>query len=638
MLPIRLNVPVALSRRLRLLMPIGVTLLCLWLLQARVELPSLPALGELIAQVSPHQWLGALLATCISFLALGRYDLVAHRHFGTGFDGRAARGAGMAAIALSQTVGFGLITGSFARWRLLPDLRPLQAAQLTGFVAVTFLTALAAICACLSLLTPLPIGLKWLGVLVLAGIIGAICFSLLVPEVHFGQRKLRLPSLTAMLALAAWALIDVMAAGTALWLLLPGDAGISWTMLLAVYSLALGAAVVSSAPGGIGPFELTIYALLPSQDPSALLTSIVAFRLIYFALPALISAGVLAWPELLKRRPTTMDAATQAPASTLPHTRTQAEVGVIHQNGGQVVTCAADQVAVLDSPQCSIALFDPVFGPVAGASTTGLGWLAHYARDRNAAASVYKCSAPTALDLRRNGWKVLRIAQEAVLDPITFAEDGPAYRQLRRKLRQAAKAGVEVRIAAPQLPLRQMAQVDLAWQQSHGRTQGTTMGRFEPGYVSGQKVFLAWQDQQIIGFISFHTCVTEWCLDLVRILPGAPDGSGHALVREAIAAASDLSLPRLSLAAVPDHHLARHLDNGLRRFKTCFAPRWHPRYIAAPSWWQMAISIAELIRLVHRPPPLQYGAADTGQTCNIAAITPAHKEDEQNEIALSRTA
>jgi len=119
---------------------------------------------------------------------------------------------------------------------------------------------MAAICARLSLLMPLPISLNWRGVMVLAGVVGAICFHLLVPEVHFEQRKLRLPSL--------------MAARAALWLLLPGDAGIT------VYSLALGAAVVSSASGGIGPIELTIYTLLPSQAPGALLTSIVAFRLI----------------------------------------------------------------------------------------------------------------------------------------------------------------------------------------------------------------------------------------------------------------------------------------------------------------------------------------------------------------------
>lgn len=99
---------------------------------------------------------------------------------------------------------------------------------------------------------------------------------------------------------------------------------------------------------------------------------------------------------------------------------------------------------------------------------------------------------------------MLRIAEEAVLNPMTFSEDGSSRRQLRRKLRQASKAGVEVRAAAPHLPLDQMARVDQAWQHCHGSALGTTMGRFEPVYLSHQQVFLAWKDHEIIGFVSFH--------------------------------------------------------------------------------------------------------------------------------------
>ncbi len=634
MLPSPFAVPAPISRVLRFSAPFAVMMLCLWLLQSRVELPSLQALGGLISQISALHWLGALLPTGISFWALGRYDLVAHRHIGTGFDSRSVRGAGMVAIALSQTVGFGLITGSFARWRLLPGLRPLQAAQVTGFVAVTFLAALAAICAMISFTLPVSAVLKWGGGLTLLGIFCAAGLSLLFPEINLGRHKLRLPSLTAMLALGIWALLDVTAAGTALWLLLPSDAGISWSLLLAVYFLALGAAVVSSAPGGLGPFELTLFALLPSQNPGELMTAIIAFRLVYFAVPALVSAVVLACPRLLKPASTSTGVALRLPAAALPDNRCRSETGIIRQNGGQLLSCGPEQIAVLDCPQCSIGLFDAVTSAVAA----GPSWLQSYARNRNAAACLYKCSAPTALGLRQQGWKVLRIAEEAVLTPMTFSEDGSSRRQLRRKLRQASKAGVEVRAAAPHLPLDQMARVDQAWQHCHGTALGTTMGRFEPAYLSHQQVFLAWKDHEIIGFVSFHVSTQEWCLDLVRILPGAPDGTGHALIREAIAMATDQAIPRLSLAAVQDHPLAHRVDKGLRRFKACFGPRWQPLYMAAPSWWQMAVSIAELLRLVHRPPVLRPAEYDTAPHNETATFPRPHNQDEQNEIALSRSA
>ena len=90
----------------------------------------------------------------------------------------------------------------------------------------------------------------------------------------------------------------------------------------------------------------------------------------------------------------------------------------------------------------------------------------------------------------------------------------------------------------------------------------------------------------------------------MRIRPDAPDGTSHALVRAAIAAAAEADIPRLSLAAVPDHRWAHRVDKGLRRFKSCFTPSWEPRYIAAPSWGHMALSLVELLRLVHRPDPI----------------------------------
>ncbi|OUS37643.1 hypothetical protein A9Q94_05120 [Rhodobacterales bacterium 56_14_T64] len=73
-----------------------------------------------------------------------------------------------------------------------------------------------------------------------------------------------------------------------------------------------------------------------------------------------------------------------------------------------------------------------MFDAVASAAAVGPSWLQSYARNRNAAACLYKCSAPTALGLRRQGWKVLRIAEEALLTPMTFSEESSSRRQLRR--------------------------------------------------------------------------------------------------------------------------------------------------------------------------------------------------------------
>ncbi len=589
--------------------PLAMAALCIWALDARIGLPSPQDIGDTLASIPAWRWIAALSATAVSFWALGRYDTVAHRHLGTGFDGTReaprARRAGMAAIAFSQTAGFGLITGAYARWRLLPGLTALQAAQVTALVGFTFMITLAAITGAALLLNPVLPGMRWLGTLLVAGFVAALAGGFWYPSLRIGKLKLRWPSLIAMTALLGWTALDVIAAGTALWLLLPSGLEVTWISMVTVYFIALGAAILSSAPGGAGPLELTVCALLPGTETGALLAGLVAFRLVYYAVPAALSCMALVLPRKSNGAASSAEdhallGTLERPASELPETRPNAETAIITQNGGHIRAFGLNQFAILDSPQCSIAFFDPISGHL----PESLPPFATHARRRNASACLYKCSARTGLAARRAGWKVLRIAAEAVVYPAAFSEAGSSHRQLRRKLRHAEKAGITILPAQFSLPLDQMSEIDSQWQSSHGSAHGTTMGRFEQGYLARQRVFLAWRNGRLDGFISLHETRREWCLDLMRLRPDAPDGTSHALVRAAIAAAAEEEIPRLSLAAVPDHRWADRVDKGLRRFKACFAPRWEPRYVAAPSWGHMTLSLAELARLVHRPDPI----------------------------------
>ncbi|MDE4174673.1 phosphatidylglycerol lysyltransferase domain-containing protein [Phaeobacter sp. PT47_59] len=628
--------------------PVAMALLCLWALDARIGLPSLADLGATLAALPGWKWAAACLATAISFWALGRYDSVAHRHLRTGLDSPRAQRAGMAAIAFSQATGFGLITGAYARWRLMPGLKPVQAAQITALVGFTFMMTLAAISGAALLIVPVLPGTGWLGIALLSGFLAAVAASFWFPALRIGRLQLRWPSLIAMAALLGWTALDVVAAGSALWLLLPDTVDVAWSTLVTVYFIALGAAILSSAPGGAGPLELTVCALLPGTDTGALLAALVAFRLVYYALPAALACTMMLLPRRTEAQSAPPEDAAllgtqQRPAASIPAGRPCSEAAIIRQNGGHVQALGLNQLAVLDSPQSTIAFFDLLSGQTGEVFAP----FATYGRQRNASVCFYKCSARTGTEARRARWKVLRLAAEAVVCPPSFSESGSSHRQLRRKLRHAEKAGVTALPAAASLPIDQMAEIDHAWQTSHGKAYGTTMGRFEPGYLTHQHVFLAWKDGRLEGFISLHHSDGEWCLDLIRIRPDAPDGTSHALVRAAIAAAAAAEVPRLSLAAVPDHRWAHRFDRGLRRFKSCFAPTWEPRYIAAPSWGQMALSLAEILRLVHRPDPVRpvapavsaheeqpaaIGFAGVAEALSGARI---HDEVEQKAIALN---
>lgn len=599
----------------RLALPAVVAVLCLWYLGQRVEIGALGLAFRAIGDNSALDWLGALTATAVSFWAVGRYDAVAHRHIGTGIPSPAASRAGVCGIAFSQAVGFGLLTGSFARWRLLPGLGAVTAVRVTVFVAVSFLTALAMLIGLVTLFVrPWP-ALDLLPVAGLLAIPAIVLLAFFRPILQFGRYRLTLPTLPALGAIGFWTVVDTAAAAMALAMLLPEPAEIGWTVVFPAYLVALAASLISGTPGGVGPLELTLVLLLPHAAAPDVIAGVMAFRLVYVVFPALLAGAVLL------RSPVKCAGAVRsgAGAADLPADRARAETAVVRQPGGQILSDGDVSVAAIVTPQAVAGLFDPLSGQVAAA----LDLLAREARARNRIACLYKCNGRSAAAARRAGWAVQRIAREAVIRPGTFVASGPEFRQLRRKLRHAGKAGVDGERAGPVLPCIELAEVDAAWQSSRGRARGTTMGRFSRGHLDGQEVFVARTGGDIVAFATFHVSRREWCLDLMRWRPGVADGTMHLLIERAIAAAAASGIARLSLAAVPDHVLSRSGGAGLAQFKASFAPRWEPLYLAAPDAPALTLAAADIARAVRWPGPI--GRKSQG----------IHQEDEQNGFAMS---
>ncbi|WP_139838020.1 hypothetical protein [Roseovarius gaetbuli] len=66
------------------IVPLVIGGLCLWAIAHRFDANSLSQIGSAILGLGPAQWIMAMLATGLSFWALGRYDVVVHRHLRTG--------------------------------------------------------------------------------------------------------------------------------------------------------------------------------------------------------------------------------------------------------------------------------------------------------------------------------------------------------------------------------------------------------------------------------------------------------------------------------------------------------------------------------------------------------------------------
>lgn len=587
----------------RSLLPIFILGLCVMVLSERLSGDLWHELPAFLRSVPWHIWAGAFVCTAVSFFALGQYDDLAHRQLGSRITQTHARLSGMIAIALAQTIGFGLVSGAVCRWRMLPSLSAGRALALSAFVSVSFIVALAVLTALVCLILPAPQSTR----LPALGVVLAVPILLVVllrwPRLRLGVINMKLPSITISAGIFKWTVVDTLGAAAALWLFLPSGVEISLLHFFPIYLLALLTAVLCNTPGGVGPFELVMLGCFPQVGADALMQSVIGFRLVYYAVPACLGMIMLLRPLEATQCPELPDASAGAMANA-----PRSEVGVVRQNGGRIVAFNGGAAAFWPTAQTVTALFSPVLGGVRATARA----VQQEAVRQGKLPVLYKCTGREAVVAREMGWSVVHVADDALLCPATFDLDIPARRGLRRKLRAAEKAGVVVS-REMRLPLREMGAIDKEWLALRGTARGGTLGCFCERYVGDQWVAVARLNGNPIAFLTVFNSRQEWCIDLMRYGKDTPNGTMHALVHCALMAAQAEAVPRLSLAAIPPrraprnpvlHYLHAHIfriagGSGLSQFKSSFAPCWAPRYAAAPHSVGLALGLADIALEVH---------------------------------------
>jgi phosphatidylglycerol lysyltransferase len=602
---------------LRLGVMLTISALFVGLLTQRLAEVDFSATWAAVGLLSPAAWAAALVLTAAAFWAVGQYDVVLHRHFETGVDARAARAAGISAIAVSQTIGLGVVTGAVLRWRMLPDQSFWLASRITVAVALSFLAGWAVVTAVAVIVfdTGGYAGFAW-AVLGGAGLV--IALWLYGPPAPF-----RWPNLRTISALTLLCALDTLAAAGALFVLLPVDLGLSLSVLLPAFLLAYGAGLLSGTPGGIGAFELSLLALLPHIPEAPLLAAVLCWRLAYFVLPALL--GALAAMRGARWRPITPQPRLlpdMKDCAWASGARAPAEYGLLAQGEHRFLSAGRSGWMVAPRGHVLVGLLDPVFGKSTATSRDKpLEALQNMAQATGRIPALYKVSARTAAHARSSGWRAIRIAREAVIAPATFDLNTPARAALRRKLRRAEAVGVVVGpLCQDLLPIARLAEIAQNWARLHGGERGFSMGRFTASYIQHQRVYAAQVDGVILGFVSFHISPQEWTLDIMRSQSTLPDGAMHAMIAAALRDAAALGVARLSLAAAPETafapgRAARALrqmrpvarlfrcdaGHGLRQFKEAFAPNWQARYICARGWPELMVASASIARAVASP-------------------------------------
>ncbi|NBZ87367.1 phosphatidylglycerol lysyltransferase domain-containing protein [Stagnihabitans tardus] len=638
----RFHPALPLRRTLRLGFTLAVALTCLWFLSHKLAELDHGAIGARLASLHPLQWIGGLATVVLAFVAVSRQERVILRHFGHRIDRRHATGAAMATAAVSQALGFGPFVGAVVRARLLPELSLKQSFLISAAITVGFFGGAALVA-----LAFLALGGSVLAGLALVAALGAV----VARAFRAGGR---LPKAAAILALAFWVAVDLLALSFAFWVLLPTGPGMGWSEVVVAFTLALSLGLLSGSPAGTGPFEALVLLQLPQVPPEALVAGLLAFRGVAYVLPALIGAG---W-ALIGRAilpPPQIEPVTFLPPATVAYALyDRAEVQLARQGDLDLLRDTMGQLwatTVLGTQR--VVVGGPSVLP-GRALSRSLEPIFDLCRDEGRGVLFYKIAARQALAARAAGLAVLHIALEAVIDPRRHSTEGPRHAGLRRKLRHATKAGVRVR-AAPMSEevVARMAEVASDWAGRHGGERGLTTGRWGVDYIAGQKLFLA-EDAagQILAFATFHATAGEWVLDLVRFGRDTPDGTLYLIVQTAIEAARAAGVTRFSLAAVPCEGfglrgpLGRRLRpfsaraRGLYQFKSTFAPTWEPRYAAAPGWLALLsglLLLAAGIRLRRAPAKADpagagFGAATGGaRIAHLPRLRPRRKPPAEGE-------
>ncbi|HSC85181.1 MAG TPA: lysylphosphatidylglycerol synthase domain-containing protein, partial [Pseudomonas sp.] len=273
----------------------------------------LNALRDAIHEIPDSRLLAAFGATALGFAALAGYEWSACRYAGVSLPWPRLLLGNFCASAVGNALGLALLTGGSVRYRLYSrdNIAAADIARITLFASLALGCALPILAALAALSDPADAALA---LHLPSALLSGLAYALLLLcgaglfwlsrrrqpgetppgtlDIRLGKGSLRLPGLRLSLLQLLITLLDVCAAASVLYLLLP-DAPPLGAFLL-VYLLALAAGVLSHVPGGVGVFEAVLLAAFAGQLGAApLAAALLLYRLIYVGLPLVIACLLL---------------------------------------------------------------------------------------------------------------------------------------------------------------------------------------------------------------------------------------------------------------------------------------------------------------------------------------------------------
>jgi len=244
------------------------------------------------------------------------YDAIALRYISHVLTYGKIALASFIGFAFSNNVGLSMVAGASVRFRLYSvwGLTSFEIAKVVAFCALSlwlgFLTLAGVVFIAEPLALPQILNLSFIsstrpiGFLFLLLLMSYCALSVFRKKpFQIMGRELVLPPISLFLVQMTVALLDWILAGSVLFALLPSVPELSFPGFLSVFLLAQLAGLMSQVPGGLGIFETVILLLLSPKLPSpVIISSLLAFRGIYYLLPLLAAAVLLGVQEALQKK------------------------------------------------------------------------------------------------------------------------------------------------------------------------------------------------------------------------------------------------------------------------------------------------------------------------------------------------
>jgi phosphatidylglycerol lysyltransferase len=270
-----------------------------------------------------------------------------------------------------------------------------------------------------------------------------------------------------------------------------------------------------------------------------------------------------------------------------------------------------------------VALFDPV-GPQS--EWPELVWrFLERAREQGGRASFYQVRPQTLPVYLDAGLRVYKLGEYAYVPLPEFSLKGKSRQDLRAALNRGEREQMTLEVLPPGIAAETLAQlraISDGWLAEHAAAEkGFSLGAFSDAYLQRSPIAIVRSQDRPVAFATLMTTdsAQEASVDLMRHVPGAPNGTMDFLFAKLLLHFQEQGYQRFGLGMAPlsgmaQHPLAprwhrlgrllfahgEHFYNfqGLRAFKEKFGPQWEARYLAAPGGLTPLFVLADVASLI----------------------------------------